>query len=320
MNVEPVNVERYAFQEAERLRLGRFPVLDTILYRWARRIEESLFERFQMEIYAGASVVEEMKFSSFYGSLKSAKPIYFFELEPLEGQGLLVLDNRFANLCINPPSPRGSAVGAVDRVLLAPHNQGRLQQVVQRLMADFEQCWQDVYPVQAHLRKITTYLFRARILSSYERCLVAQIHLSGEQVSARLTWCFPRIMLEPILNELQSSRVIPSMVPERRPVPRFAERGSLEDTDFRLSVSLGRLDPKPSGWSLERGEVIPLRAEGDGQAAIVRINGKPLLLGTVGETQGRYAVKITGPYQERRPPRVSTAASFQAIQWPSESA
>ena len=312
-----VQVEPYTFQEAEQLRLGRFPVLDTILYRWARYIEETLFEHFQIEVYAGASIVEEMRFATFFASLKSPKPIYFFDLEPLTGQGLLVLDNRFANLCVARPEG-GRPVPAGDQVMLAPHNQPRLQEVVQHLMRDFEQCWSDVHPVQAHLRRITTYLFRARVLSSYERCMVAQIHLSGEQVSGRLTWCFPRLMLEPILAQLQNRSVIPTIVPERRPVPRMGASASVADLPFRLNVSLGRLNPGHGKALLTEGTVIPLDSGPSGEA-IISINGKPLLMGSIGESDGRFAVKITGPYTHDRPLRLGASTPFRKIDWPDAS-
>jgi flagellar motor switch protein FliM len=307
------NVESYAFQESEQLRLGRFPVLDTILYRWARQIEETLFEQFQLEMYAGASVVEEMKFSTFYASLKSPKPIYFFDMEPLEGPALLVLDNRFANLCVSRVGEAGAPVRESDRLTLAPHNQRRLQHVVSRMMRDFERSWAGIREVRMRLRKVTTFLFRARILNPYERCLVAQIHLSGERVSARLTWCFPRIMLDPWLPDLERRRVIPSLVPERGTQMRLGS-GALDAMDYRLSVSLGRLDPKP-GQRLEPGTLIPLRFEAGGQA-VISLNGKPVLTGSVGDAGGRYAVRVDGPFRESKALPVAEVAAFREIAWP----
>ena len=310
---EAMNVESYSFQEAEQLRLGKFPVLDTILYRWARQIEETLFEQFHLEMYAGASVVEEMKFSAFYASLKTPKPIYFFEMNPVQGQALLVLDNRFANLCVSRVGD-GEPVKESDRLTLAPHNQGRLQRVVSRMMRDFERSWADVHEIRMHLKKVSTFLFRARILNPYERCLVAQIHLSGENVSARLTWCFPRIMLDPLLKVLEMRRVIPSLVPERGGQMRFAP-AALDGMDYRLSVSLGRLDPRGGPLRLEPGAVIPLRTDRPGQATL-SLNGKPVLLGTVGESEGRYAIRVSGPYRESRALPIQQAAAFREVAWP----
>ena len=311
-----MSVESYQFEEAEHIRLGSFPVLDTILYRWARLIEESLFDQFGIEIYAGASVTEEIKFSSFYATLRSPKPIYFLEMEPLVGTALFVLDNRFANLCINQDSTEGAPAVRDGGVTLAPHNQQRLQKVVQRLMLDFDRAWQGIHPITTHLRKITTYLFRARILNAYERCLVAQVHLSGHSISARVTWCFPRIMLDPILDQLRGRAVIQSMIVERHPVPRFGEANRLESMDYRLAVSLGRLRPPAQGAAIDVGSTIPIQND-SGADAVVTINGTPLLVGTVGQTHGRYAVKITGPYRKQQDLPRPGAGTFSPIQWPS---
>lgn len=308
-----MNVERYRFPEAERLRVGRYPVLDTILYRWARRIEETLFEQFQLELYAGASTVEEMRFATFYASLRGPRPIYFVGLEPLEGSGLLVLDNRFANLCLHTGGEPPPGAGP-DALTLAPHNQGRLQRVVQRLMGDFDAAWADVYPVRARLRRITTYLFRARILSSYERCLVAHVHLSGHRLSARLSWCLPRILLDPVLDRLETGRVIPSVIVERRP-PRLGERVRPEGLHYRLAVNLGHLEPAPRQTALQVGQTVPL-GRPVGEEAVVTLNGTPVLTGQVGEARGHYAVKLTGPYRESRRAVPLGAESFHPIRWP----
>jgi flagellar motor switch protein FliM len=304
-----VTIEPYAFTEAERIRYGRYPVLDTILYRWARKIEETLFDHFRIELYAGCSVVEEMKFSAFYGSLKSARPIYIVELDPLPGEGLFVLDNRFAHICLNGEGAKDSPQR------LSPENQGRLQQVVQQMMADLDESCADVLNIQTRLKKVTTYLFRARILNAYEPCLVAQIHLSGARVSSRLTWCFPRIMLDSVLDSLQSRRVIPSLYASRT-ARQAPDAGKLIDQSvYRLRVQVGSIDLKRAAAGMRVGNVLPLANEVGGEA-VVNINGAPLLVGSIGHVQGRYAVKITGSYKDQRQLPSKSVGAFQPVQWP----
>lgn len=308
-----MTIEAYTFSEAERIRYGRYPVLDTILYRWARKIEETLFEQFRIELFAGCSVVEEMKFSAFYSSLSAPRPIYLFELEPFRGQALFVLDNRFAELCLNSAGGGSEKVGGQR---LGPQNHERLQSVVQQMMVDFEQSWVNVMEVKTHLKKVTTYLFRARILSPYEPCLVAQIHLSGAEASARLTWCFPRIMLEDALNQLGPRRVIPSLYTERIPDAQQIDRDRLVDqTPYQVTVDLGSLDFREARQGLHVGAVLPLANDAGGDA-VLKVNGAPLLVGSVGEMHGRYALKITGSYEHRRQALLSEPGSFKEIRWP----
>ncbi len=305
-----MTVESYTFNDAERIRYGRYPVLDTVLYRWARKIEETLFEQFQIELYAGCSIVEEMKFSAYYGSLNTPRPIYLFELEPFRGQALFVVDNRFAGLCLDAAGGQGGSGQRLD-----PQNHERLQQVVQRMMMDFERSWVNVMEVKTHLRKVTTYLFRARILSPYEPCLVAQVHLSGAEASARLTWCFPRIMLEDALNRLGPQRVIPSLYTERIPDTHIDRGQLLNQTPYRMTVNLGSLDFRQAQPGLRVGAVLPLFNEVGGDA-VLKVNGAPLLVGSVGEVRGRYAVKVTGSYQHRRQALIAEPGAFSEIQWP----
>ena len=308
-----MNVEPYQFADAERIRLGRYPALDTVLYRWARKIEETLFEQFHLELYAGASIVEELKFSAFYASLKRPRPIYFFGMAPFEGEALFVLDNRFSNLCLRTPGDVGPVS---DAMRLAPHNHGKLQRVVQHLLADFDQCWADIHPVQTQLNRITTYLFRARILNPYEPCLVAQIHLSGEHISSRMIWCFPKVMLEPILERISAAKVVPSLVVDPARAKRMQPQQLLERARFAVRVNVGTVDASAAGENFRVGGILPLHSAVGGRA-VMEINGRPLLVGSIGEVQGRYAMHIEGGYAEQRAQLRKAPGEFRAISWPS---
>lgn len=299
----------YRFEDAERLRYGSYPVLDTVIYRWARLVEERLFEHTRVEVYAGASVVEAMKFSAFHATIRHPRPIYFFGLPPLEGTGLLVVDNRLAAFCL-----RSETAGeAMPR--LTPENQRALQAVVQELLRAFETCWADVHPVRSELRRVTTYPFRARVLNPYEPCLVAQVHLSGRELSSRLTWCFPRPMLEPLLSRLRGGRVLPpATLPGRHGGAPLSEAAYLGQTRFRLTAQAGTVNPRRLMGRLQPGQVLPLDAPSDG-AAVVAVEGRPAALGEVGTTDGRYALRLQRPYVAEERPETPPEA-FRPIRWP----
>jgi flagellar motor switch protein FliM len=305
-----VDIVPYEYINAERLRFGRYPVLDTILYRWTRRIEETLFEQAGVEVYAGASVFEEMKFATFYSTLRRPRPIYFFALEPLRGTGLLVVDNRFSAFCLRE-GPRGPG----SEVKLTPSNQERLQRIVQALLADFSQCWQDVEPLDARLLKITTYPFRARILNPYESCLVAQIHLAGHHISSRLTWCLPRPMLEPLLERLGERTVIPPVQPQRESAEHPSRATVLRWLDYDVQVRMGQLSVPDVAEQLAVGAVMPLQVE-QGSQAVVEVEGTPVLRGSLGEVDGRYALRIEGRLEPTLRSALADPARFRPMRWP----
>ena len=299
----------YDFINAERLRFGHYPVLDTILYRWTRRVEQTLFEQAGVEVYAGASVFEEMKFSTFYATLRRPRPIYFFELAPLEGTSLFVVDNRFAAFCLR----QGGTAGGEGK--LTPGNQARLQRIVQALLGDFAACWGDVHPVTARLRKVTTYPFRARVRSSHESCLVAQIHLAGRNLSSRFTWCLPRQMLEPVLERLRESTVIPPLQGEARGAERLGEETVLRWLNYGVQVRMGQMSVADAARGLAVGAVLPLEVE-PGAGAVVEVEGRPVLRASVGQVEGRYAFHVDGAYEPAARSLLVDPAQFRPVQWP----
>lgn len=311
-----VNIVPYTFINAERLRYGRHPALDTVFYRWTRRIEETLYKSAGVEVYAGASVVEEMKFSAFFSMLKQPRPIYFFTLSPLGGQGLLVFDNRFTAFCLR--LAQGETRVRVESKL-SPKNQGRLQRVVQRLTEDFDRCWAGIHPdveqVKTRLNKITTLPFRARIVNPYENCMVAQVHLSGRGISSRILWCLPSKNLQPLLSGLERRNVIPPEGLEDQPGERIDPERLLEHLRYGFQVRMGQVDLSGLSAPLDVGQVIPVKDEGAGRA-VVELEGDPTLMAEVGRVDERMSIKIDRKYVPPPPTHQADPARFQPIRWP----
>jgi len=305
-----VQIVPYEYIDAERLQFGHYPVLDTILYRWTRRVEETLFEQVGVEAYAGASVFEEMRFSTFFATLRRPRPIYFFDLAPLEGTSLFVVDNRFAAFCLR------HGRGAGNEAKLTPVNQARLQRVVQVLLADFAACWADVYGVTARLRKVTTYPFRARVRNPHESCLVAQIHLAGRNLSSRFTWCLPRQMLEPVLDRLRESTVIPPLQMDVGG-ERLAKSSVLRWLNYGVQVRMGQMSIAEAASGLAVGAVLPLEAEA---GPVVEVEGRPVLRASVGQVEGHYAFHVEGAYEPPQRSQLVDPRRFRPLEWPDATA
>lgn len=301
-----MQIESYRFNDAERLRFGKFPALDTVIYRWARGIEEGVYRDLGLQAYVGASVVEEMRFGEFFASLKRPRPIYTLALDPLPGLGLLVLDNRFTRACLHGSGGR--------QLRLTPDNQARLQRIVQGLLGSFDAAWGGVHEVHTQLRKVTTFLFRARLYNAYEPCLVAQLHLSGERLSARLMLCLPRFMLAPVLKRIRQTPVIPSLDPHG-PARTASAELMLGDLRYEVGASLGSITATLHPDEFRVGSVFPIAAHAGG-AVVLDVNGTPLLLGEAGESNGRFAVRVTGAYRPAAREEHAEPAAFQRISWP----
>ena len=308
---EAVQIQTYQFGDAERLRFGKYPLLDTVLSRWARGIEEAVFTHLRVEVYVGASVVEEMRFAEFFRSLKHARPVYLFTCEPFPGQGMFVLDNRFANACLHG-TDAGEGEGQ-DKLQVTEGNQDRLQRVTQALMERFDAAWDGIEPVHTHLEKVTTYLFRARMYHAYEQCLVAQLHLSGDKLSARLMVCVPKFMLAPAIERAARHPVIPAVAPAALPNEATVQ-GVLGTVAYDVTASVGTVTLALNPETFRVGQVLSLSrpAEGD---IVLEVNGTPALVGEVGDSAGRYAVRVTGTFRDTAK-KAPEPAPFKPLTWP----
>ncbi len=134
-------------------------------------------------------------------------------------------------------------------------------------------------------------------------------------------------MLEGLLLRLRGQRVVP-------PLERFAPRGGaqaqsqaqgptpealLGRTVFRLRARAGVIAAQRLVHGLRVGQLI-LLDDGPGAQATLLLGETPLLTGTIGDSEGRYAMKITGRYTQAVPLPLARAESFRPIRWPAASA
>ena len=64
------------------------------------------------------------------------------------------------------------------------------------------------------------------------------------------------------------------------------------------------------------GQVIPLQCK-DGLVT-VKINGKPVLQGNTGESEGHYSIQIVRGVDEKKPSSIKGSREFKKVSWPNQ--
>jgi flagellar motor switch protein FliM len=137
--------------------------------------------------------------------------------------------------------------------------------------------------------------------------------LSGEQLSARLMLCLPRFMLAPVLERLQQVHIVPSLA--QHAAPLVPPERLLGPASYAVGASLGTISATLGPDRFRVGSVFPL-AKPPGGDVVLDVNGTPLLVGEVGESDGRYAVRVTGRYRPADPAEGAPSIPFRPIAWP----
>jgi len=294
---------------------GRFRWVDVVMRRWAYLLEETLFEELDVIFDQVEPVhVEWMRFSDFFKDIV-VQPIYIFETEH-RGKGLLLLENSFANACMDQNPEELLKNSPLNLDTLNGEKLKRLRATLDRMLADFEKSWLRIADVSVALKKITTHPFRARVMLPFERCLVARMKFHTGTSSSQLSLCFPYSSLHPILTQLEDHKVIPpESVEHYHPEIEEHFKELLQDASHEMVAELGNVDLRAMGSSiaLTEGQILPIK----NSKLTLNIKGAPVLVGKAGESSGKRSVQVTAPFEDKQDPR-QAPKTFQSFQWSSK--
>lgn len=306
-------VVRYDLVESH-ITTGRFPWMDMIVRRWAHRLESTLFQTLAVMFEVEPFPVELCRFEDFCRQIPNQQPLYVFDA-PQYGQGMVAVNNAFAHAClVHKPGERllsqPEHFPAMD-----PQGQKRLHTLLLHVLKDFEKSWQGVASVEILLKKVTSHLFRAKIMVPFERCIVSRVAIKSAGFQSELLLCFPYMSLDKITQAQEKKSVLPPEANDHYypEVKQHFER-KLDEGTYEISAELGSLEFNPGESSIKVDQIVPLRSK-VGKELTVNINGSPVLTGDAGTSDGHFAVFLKGHYVEKKETFRKRPRPFEAISW-----
>ncbi|MBF0287283.1 MAG: FliM/FliN family flagellar motor switch protein [SAR324 cluster bacterium] len=313
---ENSSVESYSLVESQ-VDTGRFAWMDIVIRRWGHLLETTLFEKLGVMFEVSAAPVEWMKFEQFCTDITKQQPIYVFETE-LYGRGMLVVDNKFAHACLDETAKERLCNQPEKFPDLQANDSKKLHAILLRLLKDFEKSWRGIAEMHLTLKKITSHLFRAKIMLPFERCMVVKLFLTGHGFSSSLMLCFPYLTMDGIAQKQDKKKTLPPEALNHyfaNIKKRFEEM--LKEREYEVSVELGAatLNMDQGNPSIQIGQILPLQST-VGKELVIKINGAPVLTGEIGQSVDRYAVRILGEYEEKREQYRNRPRPFTGVNWP----
>ena len=306
------SVELYNFSDFQ-LEIGRFPWMDTVLQRWAHLLETTLFEQLGIVFEIETPPVTWSHFEQFYADITQRQPLYIFQTHT-RGEGVLAIGNKFAHACLHE-SAENRLHNQPDTIPnLHSENQKRLHGILQYVLQDFEKSWTGIAEFKLSLIRMTSLRFRARIMMPLEKCVITQLLLHGHGFSADLKFCFPYSSLDAIFQKQANQKILPPQSMDcyySELQEQFYQ--ILKKEEYEMVAELGTVDVTPL-TTLHVGMVVPLNSHLDNKL-ILKINGKPVLIGEVGQAKENYVVRVLGKYEKKEKAR-NLASNFREIQWP----
>ena len=294
-------VVAFDITQGEKVYYGYYAALETIFRQFISELESFFFDEFSISFEFDFKIQREIKFKKFLEKLNHPKPIFWYELSPLGGDCLLILENRFANLFLSKSD--FSQLGKVvinNKFQINSGNYEILHTAVDSILQYFSDSWGVIVPAEKRLKKLVSHRLKAKIMNSLESCVVAQLQVKHKNFRSQCNFCFSAYQLDSIFKNYRKKTLLRGEGPfvQSRDVREHFSRLIEEEALYKMTGVLGEINISRNALikSFKKGSAIPLTNTLQNNA-VVRINGVPLLSADLGTTAEHYSVQINGRFK-----------------------
>ena len=319
--VQSANVNSYDITGGEKVEFGYYAALEVIFKQFLHRLESFYYDEFNLPFDIDFEIVTGIKFSKYIEQVDQPLPIFIFELPPLRGEGLLVLDNRSTNLIFSKEQlSKNKRVGIDNRFRVDNENCEIVKEHVEAILLLFEESWQRILKVESRLKKLVSNRIKAKVMSPAEACIVVRINIAQSDFQTYWEFCFSAYHLDRIIKQYGSKALLAGNgeAQEDEKIRQYLTDLLLADSAYELTGELGNLfaSQKVLEASYEKGTVIPITNEIN-QNAVVKLNSIPVLSAGIGVTNENISVQINGKLEKIKDKKKHKHKPFSPMKFPS---
>ena len=279
----------YDFASQDRIVRGRLPTLEMINERFARYYRTSLFNMLRRSADISVSGVQMQKFSEFVHSLFVPTSLNIIKIAPLRGKALCVLDPKLVfSVVDNYFGGTGRFHTKIEGRDFTPTELRVVQLLLGIIFNDQQLAWKPVLDLNFEYLSSEVNPQFANIVSPSEVVVVTTFSVDLENGGGNMHICLPYSMLEPIRDLLDAG--VQSDQGEKDERWEVALKEEIQNAEVDVNSILGTTTLTLKELSdLEVGDIIALE---DAEEVVMNVAGVPLYRGSLGVSQGNYAVKI----------------------------
>ncbi|WP_447973782.1 flagellar motor switch protein FliM [Nitrospira sp. Kam-Ns4a] len=285
-------VRPYDLTSQERIFRGRMPTLEMISDRFARLQALSWTTLLRTMVDISVVGTQVLKFSEFLKKIPVPSSLTVFQMDPLRGYGLFVMDAMVVYLVVDYFFG-GSGVSHVkpEGRDFTPIQQRIIRTVATQALRDLEKAWQPVVPVQVTLSRSESNPQFAMIVSLSEIVVAITLRVHLGETSRDLFLAYPYAMLEPIKEQLYSGFFSDRLEQNLDWTARFKE--ALQDCAVEATVRFGTATMRVRDvLHLAPGDVIVLD-QSPGDPLTCFVEGRPKFLGSAGVMRGSQVFRVS---------------------------
>ncbi|EPR30370.1 flagellar motor switch protein FliM [Alkalidesulfovibrio alkalitolerans DSM 16529] len=287
---EDSGVVSFDLSNQDRIIRGRMPVMEIVNDRFARLFTNSMVTAMRKRVDVNPISLDMSKFGDFMRSLPVPTSINIFKMDPLRGNGLLIVDSRLVfSLVENFLGGSGGQPKVEGRDFTAIE-QGLIDRVVKICLSNMEEAWNPVHEVHIELIRSEVNPQFAAIVPPSDVVMVITYEVELENAIGSLICCLPYAMLEPIRSKLHASFQSERLEVDHAWHNRFREQ--LMQIYVEMVVRLGMTSITGRQLlNLEEGDILLLDTDDD-DTLEAEVEGIKKFYVTPGKVKSNAAIQI----------------------------
>jgi flagellar motor switch protein FliM len=281
----------YDFSNQDRTIRGRMPTLEVLNDFFSRSLRNTLTLVLRKSLEVIPQKLTMMKYGEFTKALPLPCSIHVFKMNPLRGNGLLVLDPKlvfsFVDIFLGGTGRMNFRIEGRDFTSIESR---LIMKVVNMIFTDLEKVWSSIHSVSfQYVRSEFNHQFAA-IVPPEDLVLTIPLALEMEQITGLITLCIPYSSLEPIKTKLCSGFQTEQLELDHSWVRRLVDQ--LRKTEVEMVVELGKASINTQSLlRLKVGDVLPLEKDVS-ESLVAKIQEVPKFLGKAGIYGSNKAFQI----------------------------
>ncbi len=319
MSASP-SIRSYDITCGEQVEYGYYAALEVVFKQYLSELESFFFDAFNLTFDLDFDIRTGLKFKEYLNGIKQPSPIFIFELPPLRGKSLLVMENLSANLILSKDKLNKKGKVAIgNRFQINANNYRSIQPIVEELIGLFARSWQKIFKVETKLKKLVSNRIKAKVLNPVEACILVRIDMKHKDLATFWEFCFSSYQLDWIMKKYGSKALLAESNGNQQDqnIKEYFTRLLLEESTYELRGILGklRISQKELVESYNTQTVLPLKNDLN-KNAVVYLNDAPVLSANVGTTNKNLALQVNGKFEKVKGETKQKKRPFTELQFP----
>jgi flagellar motor switch protein FliM len=282
-------VRGYDLSNQERIVRGRMPTLEIINERFARNLRIGLFNFVRRSPEISIGPVRVIKYSAFLRDIVVPTNINIIGLQPLRGNGLVIMDPKLVFCVIDTLfGGTGKVHFRIEGREFSPTEQRIIQRMVQVVLDEYSKAWGALFHFEfTHLRSEMHTQF-ANVASPSEIVVATTFNVELGDTGGEIHLCMPYSSLEPIRDILFSSVQADGQEPDTRWLHQLTNQ--VQDAEVELVAELAQTRVTVRQLlGLQPGDFIPIPLK---EIVQVKVDQVPVMEARYGTVNNKIALRV----------------------------